>query len=362
MFKASPKLMEKLEAESKSSSTLPPDQRAFLDAARTGDAQRVRELLAKGVPADVREDFAPNEYYEQSEQTALMYAAAGGHLEIVQLLLKAGVDVKAIDKMRSREWGGEQTALHYAACQPNIAIVEELLSAGADPNALTKNIQNRGHTPLNYALQKGHRDVAQLLIKCGTNLGSKIGRKQAASPLWVVVQYRMDLPGEIIRDLFLLLLEAGADPNGAGDANQTAAFGLAGTDVDNPKDLPVEIANELLEKLLKAGARPDWLNDFESTPLECALIRKNPPAIKLLLEAGADVNRVYKRGTALDINKRDIELCEQELQRLKTSPVPDDEKKAERLKQAQITFEGKLRRCKEISEILHKFGAKQKSG
>jgi len=50
MFKESPKFMEKLEAQTKSTSTLPPDHRAFLDAARTGDIERVRELLAEGVP------------------------------------------------------------------------------------------------------------------------------------------------------------------------------------------------------------------------------------------------------------------------------------------------------------------------
>src|SRR6185369_16712599 len=111
------------EANTKTSSTLPPDQRAFLDAARAGDIDKVRELLAKGVPVDAREDYASDrEYYQQSEQTALMYAAGGGHLDIVKMLLKAGANVNAIDKMFSREYGGEQTALHYAARQPNVAI------------------------------------------------------------------------------------------------------------------------------------------------------------------------------------------------------------------------------------------------
>ncbi|MDB6057812.1 MAG: Ankyrin [Verrucomicrobiales bacterium] len=360
MLHPSPKLLENLEAGTKTSSTLPPDQRALLDAARTGDVDKVRELLAKGVPVDVREDYAGGDYYQQSEQTPLMYGAAGGHIAIVQLLLKAGANVNAIDKMFSREYGGEQTALHYAGSQPNVAVVEELLNAGADPNALTKNIQNRGDTPLNYAIRKGHRDIAQLLIKRGTHLGSKIGRKRAVSPLWVVVQSRRDIPATT-RDLFLLLLEAGADPNGEGDANQTAAFGLAANDVDDPKNLPVEIANELLEKLLKAGAKPDWLDKFEGTPLENALIRTNPPAIKLLLQAGADVNRIFKRGTALDICKYDSTNCERDLKNLMAMPLPDDEKRANTIKQARAKFENKLRRCNEIAEILKKSGAKLKS-
>jgi ankyrin repeat protein len=358
MFHASPKFVEKLEAETKTSSTLPPDQRAFLDAARTGDVEKVRQLLAKGVPVDTREDYAQGrDYYEQSEQTALMYAAGGGHLEVVRILLKAGANVNAIDKMFSREYGGEQTALHYAARQSNVAVVEELLNAGADPNALTKNAQNRGNTPLVYALRNGHRDNAQLLIKRGTNLNSKIGRKQALSPLVAIGG-----GPETIRDLFLLLLEAGADPNGTGDANQTVAFKLAANDVDNPKDLPVEIANELLEKLLKAGANPDWLDKFGGTPLEDALIRTNPPAIKLLLQAGADVNRIFKRGTALDISKHDTASCEEGLKNLMAMSLPDDnEKRAETIRQARVTFENKLRRCNEITEILKQFGAKLKS-
>ena len=331
MFRASPKLMEKLEATTKTSSTLPPDQRAFLDAARTGDANKVRELLAKRVPVDVREDFCT--HYMQNEQTALMYAAGDGHLEVVKTLLKARADVKAIDKMVSRESGGEKTALHYAAGQPNVAVVEALLNAGADPNALTKNAWNRGYTPLIYALQAGHRDVVQLLIKRGTNLGSQIERKQTMSPLCAALDAdRDEVSTETIRDFALLLLEAKADPNGVGDANQTAIFSLARAKAD---EFDWSIANELLAKLLKAGAKPDWLNKFGSTALETALIRKNPEAIRLLLEAGADVNRVFKRGTALDIIEYDTKNCGKD--------------------------KDSLQRCKEITAILKKSGAKRKA-
>jgi hypothetical protein len=345
MFHASPKFMEKLEDESKSSSTLPPDHRAFLDTARTGDTDKIRELLAKGVPVDVREDFCV--HYLQNEQTALMYAAGEGHLEIVRLLLKAGANVNATDKMMSGEDGGEKTALHYAASQVNLAVVEELLNAGADPNALTKNAWNRGWTPLIYALRAGHRDIVQLLIKRGTNLSPKIGRKQALSPLFAALNPDRDkVLAETIRDLFLLLLEAKASPNGTGDANQTVVAILAGTDIDDSKNLPVEIVNQLLERLLQAGAKPDWLDKFGSTPLQEALIRLNAGAVKLLLEAGADVNRVFTRGTALDINQQDIKMWEKNLKGA-SKPV-------------RSVTEEKLRRSKEIEAILRKFGAKRK--
>jgi uncharacterized protein len=360
MFHASPKFMEKLEAESKSKSTLPPDHRAFLDAAYNGDANKVSELLAKGVPVDTREDFCV--HYHQNEQTALMYAAGGGHLEIVRLLLKAGADVTAVDKMMSREDGGEKTALHYAAGQPNVAVVEELLNAGADPNALTKNTWNRGYTPLIYALRKGHRDVAQLLVQRGTNLSSKIGRKQAMSPLCAVVGANCgEISVETIRDLVLMLLNAGADPNGTGDANATAVYTLTQVEANDSKNLPSDVANQLLEKLLKSGAKPDWLDKFGSSPLQSAILRQNPSAVKLLLEAGADVNRITARGTAMDINESRTKEFEKDWRDLESAPLPPDEKTAERQKRYRAALADKLRRCKEVGEILHKLSAKRKS-
>ena len=351
--------MQKLEAESTTSSTLSPDHRAFLDAARTGDAGKIRELLAKGVPVDMREDFCV--HYLQNEQTALMYAAAGGHLEIVRLLLKASANVNAIDKMLSRQDGGEKTPLHYAATQPQAVVVEELLNAGADIDALTKNAWNRGWTPLAHALRKGHRDVVRLLVNRGANLSSKVGRKQAYAPLCAAIDARRDeVSAETIRDLFLLLLEAKADPNGTGDANQTAVATLAGMDPSDPKNLPAETVNFLLEKLLKAGAKPDWVDKFSSTPLRSALVRLNPGALKLLLEAGADGNRIFSGGTALDLNEQDKEIWENNLKEAEVLPPPVDEKAGNRQKQLLTALAAKLQRCKEIGEILRQFGAKRK--
>lgn len=351
MFRASDKFLEKLEAQSKSSSTLPPDQRSFLDAAKAGDLEKVAELLAKGVPVDVREDFCL--HYPQNQETALMYAAAEGHLEMVRLLLKAGASVTAVDKNMSREDEGAQTPLHYAARQKNVAVIEELLGSGADVNALSTGRK----TPLVAALWRGNAEAVRLLAGRGTNLGSKIGRKQPYSPLYAAVDaVRNDVPPETAAELFTLLLEAGADPNGVADANMTTVFPLA-----SEEKWPEELAAQMLEKLLKTGAKADWADKFGNVPLESAVFRLKPKAVKLLLAAGADVNRVATRGTPLDIIQQDTASCEKNLQQLSVSPPPADEKAAGRQKQLRAVLEGKLGRCREIGEILRSFGARTKA-
>ena len=336
-------------------------ERAFLDAAHGGDVEKIRELLAAGVSVDVREDAC--KHFLQNEQTALMYAAAQGHLEIVRMLLKAGADVKATDKSRHGEDIGEQTALHYAARQPNAAIVEELLNAGAGIDALARNKPNKeGYTALCHALEFGQRDNVQLLIRRGANLGSTIGRRTAVSPLCAAAGSLSRNSAETVRDFIVLLLEAGADPNGVGGANQTALFSLASRSTDiKATVLPEEMTNLLVEKLLKAGAKPDWPDKFGSVVLETALIYQKTGVVKLLLEAGADVNRVFQRGTALDIIERDLANAEKSLAEAKGAPKPADAKGAERQQRLRAVIEEKVHRCKEIREVLGKSGAKRKS-
>jgi ankyrin repeat protein len=191
MFHSPPSFLAKLESEGKTASALPPDQRAFLDAAKRGDVNQVRELLAKGVPVDTREDFDM-----PCEQTALMYAARNGCLEVVEVLLKAGASVAAVDK-NAGDSEGTNTALHHAITSEDLAVLEALLNAGADANALTTS----RNTPLNHAIRFNHSRAARLLLKRGVRLGSKIGRKQARSPLCAAVDATWHkVPVEAIKD------------------------------------------------------------------------------------------------------------------------------------------------------------------
>ncbi len=76
----------------------------------------------------------------QFENTPLMLAIGGGHLEMVNLLLRYGADKTARDNAGN-------TLLHIAAKSNHIAIVELLLAEHADVNASNKS----GKNPLDYA-------------------------------------------------------------------------------------------------------------------------------------------------------------------------------------------------------------------
>ncbi|MXZ60760.1 MAG: ankyrin repeat domain-containing protein [Acidobacteria bacterium] len=101
-------------------------------AASAGDAERVRELLAAGVPPD-----------SESQGTfAIHRAAVAGSVAALQILVEAGAHLEALD-----QYG--QTALTKAAFYGNAEAVVFLLSAGANPNA---HAEPNHQTPLRAIL------------------------------------------------------------------------------------------------------------------------------------------------------------------------------------------------------------------
>lgn len=92
-------------------------------AAQSGDADRVRSLLAQGTAVDARYDIG---------RTALMMAAIKGRTSVVEALLDAGADPNLQDN-------NEQTALMLAAEYNQLPVVKTLVHRGANPSIKTRS-------------------------------------------------------------------------------------------------------------------------------------------------------------------------------------------------------------------------------
>ncbi len=166
----------------------------LFEAAKAGDSGAVETLLRDGADVNARE---PGDH-----TSALHWAAAGGHLDVVRLLVDAGGDVNG---------DGDDHALGvigWATCwgpaQPEVA--EFLLSRGArhhifsalalgleervrgivakDPGALNRRMsRNEDHRqPLHFAVARGNADMVALLVELGADpLGVDVFGHQAAA-------------------------------------------------------------------------------------------------------------------------------------------------------------------------------------
>jgi ankyrin repeat protein len=88
--------------------------------------------------------------------TPLMTAALNGHLSVVQVLLRHGVEVNTVNEDC---W----SALAVAAQKGCLQITKLLLAAHADVDCTT----DRGYTPLMLAVKSGHLELAKALVQHG---------------------------------------------------------------------------------------------------------------------------------------------------------------------------------------------------
>ena len=278
---------------------------ALWAAAENGSTAMVDLLLGAGANANVP---------LLSGETPLMTAARGGSAAVVSRLLARGADVNA------REHAHHQTALMWAAAQKHPSVVAVLLAHGADVRARSTSwtelvkltteavnpgynteVRQGGYTALLFAARVGDIESARLLVGAGADVNDKAAYGTSAT---VVAAHSGH------GRLAAFLVERGADPNAA-DAGY-AALHAAIIHRDEP----------LARTLLEHGADPN-LKLQRSTParresidyhLPPAAVGANPfwlaarfsaPAIMRLLAAhGADAlfvhNVAYLRGFKAD--------------------------------------------------------------
>lgn len=146
------------------------------------------------------------------------------------------------------------------------------LQAGINANA--KN--EKGETALTFAIRYKDPKIARLIIeKADLSMKDDAGN----SPLFIAIKDKKE-------DLFNLLLDKGADPNGSGTASQKTK---------NQSALYVSILQgreDLMQKLLEKGADPNLADSAGALPLSEAVISRDadPRVVKMLLDKGANPN------------------------------------------------------------------------
>jgi len=251
----------------------------------------------------------PNASELSSGQTALMWATANGHTEVVRLLISAGADVNAASR-------GEFTPLMFAARAGAIDAAQLLLKAGSSVNVSTSD----GLSPLlltaasidaitgsDYRLVVGesaHEAMGVLLLEHGADVN------QADQYGMTSLHYAVEMDKPL---LLRSLLEAGGNPNAK--LSQGLPFrrgdyvGREAYDGASPFWLAARLGDiEMMRELLAAGADPELRQAWGVTPTMVAAgvtqtdsrivdQEKLVEALKLLvLEIGTDIHAVDRSG------------------------------------------------------------------
>lgn len=297
-------------------------------AAASGSVEAIAALLDRGAEVNAREP--------QWGQTPLMFAAASGRTAAVTRLLARGADAgitgKVIDiSARNRADSAEsrQRNARIAAVQKEraarTAVAGAPAAAGAPPSApaAPRGADSQEEPePLGYAdLVGAHGGLTALLLAAREGMddtvfalldgGADIDQASAADRTTPLLMAAIN--GHF--DLAMRLVARGADVRAASDAGATPLYGVLNMQWA-PKSRHPQPAKymqqqvgylELAGALLAAGADPDarlkkslWYTTYNrdllgvdrtgATPFWLAAYSLDVPAMRLLLEYGADPN------------------------------------------------------------------------
>ena len=305
---------------------LPGGETVLMTAARTGDAEAVRVLLVRGADPNLRDGFRG--------QTALMWAAARNNAGAVHALAELRADVRAKTGTVARAPLGNRlfyappptgfTALLFAARGGHVEAVRVLLAAGADVDDTLSD----GQSALVVAVANANWELAGYLLDRGADPNLAGAGWNALHQL--VRTRRMNtgfgFPGPIPSgsvdsiDVLKKMIAAGGDvnarmtANGMKDGQRNRLNRLGAT----PFFLAAKVTDtEALRVLVDAGADATIPNADGTTPLMVAagVAIWNPgedggslpgqedevlEAVKMCVELGNDVNAANYRGmTAL---------------------------------------------------------------
>ncbi|CAM6116455.1 unnamed protein product [Calypogeia fissa] len=285
---------------------------ALLDS-RNGEGQtplHVAAMRGYSELVDVMLEYpeADVEVLDKDGDTPIVFAVASGTPECLKALIKRGADVNA----RLKDGLGPAVA-HVCAFHGQPDCMRELLTAGANPNS----VDDEGETVLHRAITKRHTECAIVLLENGGCDSMGVLNPKDLTPLhlctatanvavvrkWIEIASKeqieaaIEVPSSVgtalcmaaalkkaheeeARELVKILLSAGANPTAMDvQRGQTALHAAA-------------IANdvEMVKIILEAGVDVDVRDIHTTTPLHVALARGSKACVGLLLERGANCN------------------------------------------------------------------------
>ncbi len=252
-------------------------------AVRGGDTAEVRAALEAGSDVDGT---------DATGRTALMVAAGRNDKAMVQLLLEAGADATKRD-------ADGVSALTVAKAEASPDVVSLLRDAGA---------QESQEERLDDAIRNGDLATVEGLLEEGVDVNA-LDTGAYQTPLMTALELR-----EL--DIFLRLVEAGADPTREGTgiattgenaisvaARQASPWALRllleshARQADSDRALMLGCASAAVVRVaLEAGANVNAKSENEKTPLICAASAGAVDAVSALLEAGANVDTTSADG------------------------------------------------------------------
>ncbi|RDW65991.1 hypothetical protein BP6252_09626 [Coleophoma cylindrospora] len=194
-------------------------------------------------------------------RTPLSWAAGGGHVAMIKVLLENGAEVDSKDN-------SGRTPMSWAATNGNEAMVKLLLEKGAEVSSK----DNSGRTPMSWAAAHGHQAVVKLLLEKGAEVDSKDNSSRnpmswaAANEHQAVVKLSLEK-------------EKGAEVDSKDNSGWT------------PMSWAAANGNQAVVKLLlEKGAEVDSKDSGGCTPIFWATTFRHEAVVKLLLEKGAKVD------------------------------------------------------------------------
>jgi ankyrin repeat protein len=301
----------------------------LMEAARSGSVAAVHTLISHEANVNAKEN--------DRQQTALMWAVSQKHPDVVKLLLEHGADIHPKTRVRdvtvvtssaprikaSKDGAfpievGGSTALLFAALSGDVECAKLLLAAGANPNDTASdrnsalilatfngngpvarvlleagadpNAAGAGYTALHAAALRGDTVTAQALLAKGANPDARLvkgspvrrfgsqwalpGTIAGATPLFVAAMY---VEVDIVREL----LAHGANPTLFIENGTTPLLAAAGIAV---------------ERLARPSDLVRWNVMDSDTPAIPRDEQEVLASVRLLLDAGGDVNRTNAAG------------------------------------------------------------------